>query len=198
MHDGPPNIKGSLIWDPGKAPLFGSRETPTDKSKTDHDYELKLVQQGDTLTGVFNGRGIYGRYYQGEIFLSNPRGKLEGRYSMRVLNTTYSTQIVHGVLGKKEAHIFFGMPKEDKKYSNQLRVRITDQDVSWQASRGKLQNVFISDSGHLKLSQNQLTGSIGSYRTTENIDVQVTEQNTQPELAWIATLLCCSEILRMQ
>jgi len=156
------------------------------------------VQKGDSLTGVFEGSGINGRPYHGEIYLSCQRGKLEGRYKMWSRETTYSSQMVHGVLGTSEAHLFFGAPKDGKKYSNQLRVQMSDHDLNWQARRGKIQNIFLAESGHLKINQNQLTGNVVSYREPQNIDVDVTHQAEKPELAWIATLLCCSEVLRIQ
>ena len=90
------------------------------------------------------------------------------------------------------------IPKNGKKYSNQLQVQISDHDINWQARRGKLENVFLAESGHLKINQNQLTGNIPSYREPQNIEIEVTHQAEKSELVWIATLLCCSEVLRIQ
>ncbi len=156
------------------------------------------MQTGDSLTGVFEGSGINGRPYHGEIYLSCKGGKLEGRYKMWSRETTFSSQIVHGVLGTSEGHLFFGLPKDGKKYSNQLRVNMSDHEIHWQARRGKIQHIFLAESGHLSINPNQLSGNIKSYREPQHIEIDVTHQAEKPELVWIATLLCCSEVLRIQ
>lgn len=193
-----PNVQGTFIWNSGLTSLFGSEEKQREKRKQNNKNGLKLVQKGDHLTGTFEGTGINGRPYHGEIYLSCQRGKLEGRYKMWSRETTYPSQIVHGVLGKNEAHLFFGLPKDGKKYSNQLQAKISDYEINWHARRGKIHNVFLAESGHLKVDLNQLSGNILSYREPQNLDVEVRHQAERAELVWIATLLCSSEVLRIQ
>ena len=109
LHEDPPNVQGTLVWSSGLTPLFGSEEKQKEKRKKENKHGLELVQKGDSLTGLFKGSGINGRPYRGEIYLSRQRGKLEGRYKMWSRQTEYSSQIVHGVLGERESHLFFGL-----------------------------------------------------------------------------------------
>lgn len=195
---GSPNSLGTLVWVSGRSVLLGSEEEAKAKRKQENHNRLQLVQQGDELTGQFKGSAINGRPYEGEVYLSCRQGKLEGRYSMRSRETSYSAQIVHGVLGQKEAHLFLGVRRDGKKYSNQLQVQMSDQELNWQARRGKIQKLFLAASGRLQINQNQLTGRVPGYREPQSMDVEVAHRAEKPELVWIATLLCCSEILRMQ
>lgn len=196
LNPGQPNIQGTLIWNSGT-------KTHYEQGRS-YDHELKLVQvstdHGYELTGRFDGvnapHTVYP--YTVEIYLSYKQGNLEGRYTITNSRKSYMTTVVHGVLGSKEAFLFFGLPKEDKKHSNQLRVQFNEGRLHWQARRGKIYETALSESGQLTLTENRLSGQIIDYRKWGNMHLDVSHQNEKPELAWIATLLCCDKILATQ
>lgn len=186
----PSNIQGKLIWNARNVPTLGTKMT--------YQHNLELVQQGEALTGTFHGYQGKHQTYQGEIYLSNQRGKIEGRYKVYNRGKDYSTTVVHGVLGQKEAYLYFGIPNKDKKFSNQLKLQFTDQGLSWQASAGVVRHVYLSSSGQLTLKEHEITGQVIDQREWGDIDIQVSHHNASAELARVAVLLCCSEILRAQ